>query len=397
MRSNGLPPLAGVRVIELGNHVAGPYAATLLSDFGADVIRIEAPAGHGRDLSGHEPEDPDRTLFQVGMGRNKKSVALDLRTPAGSALLLGLVEQSDVLIENFRAGTLEAWGLGPGLLLERNPDLVVLRVSGYGQEGPRSTTPGVDRIAQAFSGAMYVTGYPDAPPVRAGVAFADYGAGLLGAFGILLALRARDAAEPGSERGQVLDVSLFDSILPMLGEDPELFRRHGRLRERSGNRHRGTAPGDGYAAADGGWVMVSVPGDAVFGRLAELIGRPGWRTDPRFQDAVSRDQHGEELAAGLSAWISARPAAGAVSELTAAGVPAGPIHSVADLLDDPQILERGSFESVSDARLGQVLMAAPVPRLSRTPGRIRSSAPLPGEHTREVLAHLLGTEPEASG
>jgi formyl-CoA transferase len=387
----GTLPLDGIRVIELGNHVAGPYAAALLGDFGADVVKVEPStthAGSSHRLSDLEPEDPDRTLFHMTIARNKRSLALDVRSERGRELLLRLVEVSDVLVENFRPGTLERWGLGFEVLAARNPRLVVLRISGYGQDGPRGGEAGVDRIAQAFAGATHMTGFPEHPPVRSGLAIADYSAGLMGAFGVMMALRGRDRAEPGVPTAQVIDVSLFDALLPMLGEAPELHRRHGEVRGRTGNRHPGTAPGNSYQGADGGWLLISVPGDAIFARLARLIERPQWVDDPANRDAVSRDDAAAGLEAELGAWVAQRPAAEAVRLLAAAGVPASLVNTVADLVKEPQIVHRGSLVAVPDERLGEVLMAAPAPMLTRTPGAIRRAAPWPGQHSAEVLGQL---------
>jgi crotonobetainyl-CoA:carnitine CoA-transferase CaiB-like acyl-CoA transferase len=386
-------PLDGVRVLEFGNYLAAPYAGAILADFGADVIKVERPGFLDRNrLSGGraDPADPERSFSFMNLGRGKRSLTLDIRTDDGRDLFSKLAATADVLLENFRPGTLEKLGLGPELLLERNPRLVVLRLSGFGQTGPLSGLQGTDRTAQAFTGLMYVTGHPELPPVKAGLPIMDYIGGLTGALGVLLALRAAERAVPGERSGQVIDLALYDPVLPMLGDYPERIRRYGEAYERTGNHIRRTAPGDTYQAADGRWLLLSAPSDAIFARLAEAIGRPELAADARYATPDDRELARGELTAIVREWAAGRTRAEALTSLAAASVPAAPVNSVPDLMADPHVAARGGFVEVADERLGPVLVAAPQPALTRTPGRIERTAPRPGEHTDEILRELAG-------
>jgi formyl-CoA transferase len=388
----GERPLDGVRVLEFGNYLAAPYAGAILADFGADVIKVERPGFLDRNrLSGGRPDpaDPERSLSFVNLARGKRSLTLDVRTEAGRQLLLRLLPTAHVLLENFRPGTLEKLGLGPEVLLEANPGLVVLRLSGFGQRGPLSELQGTDRTAQAYTGLMYVTGHPELPPVKAGLPVTDYVAGLTGALGVLLALRVAERAARGQPSGQVIDLALYDPVLPMLGDFPERIRRYGESFERIGNRIRRTAPGDAYQAGDGRWLLLSASSDAIFGRLAEALGRPELAADPRYATPDDREEARDELAAIVAGWAAGRSREEALAELARASVPAAPVNSVADLLQDEHLAARQGFVEVADERLGPVLVAAPQPSLSRTPGRVDRTAPRPGEHTEEILRELL--------
>jgi formyl-CoA transferase len=384
-------PLDGCRVIELGNWISAPYAGRLLADFGAEVVKVDLPGviDNNRTLGGLDPADPERSPGFVALARNKRAITLDIRTPRGRDLFLELVLRSDVVISNFRPGTLERYGLGFDELKRRNPHVVLLVISGYGQTGPRRDEPGLDRIAQAYAGVTYVTGDPAAPPAKCGVGIADYGAGLLGAFGVVLVLlaRARDSAAKPS--AQVVDVSLYDALLPMLGDMADRFERHGEIRERTGNYFPGVTPGNSFRGADGHWLLVSAAGDSLFARLAKCIGRAAWLDDPRLKTMRGRDENRAELEAAVAEWVGARSASDAVRMLEAAGVPVSAVNSIADVVSDPQVVARHGFTRLPDPALGKVVMASPVPRLSRTPGSIRATAPKLGEHNQLIFTDLL--------
>jgi crotonobetainyl-CoA:carnitine CoA-transferase CaiB-like acyl-CoA transferase len=380
-------------VLEFGTFLAGPFATSILGDFGAEVIKVERPGfiDRSRQLGGGtDPADPERSRYFAAVSRNKKSITLDLRHPRGLELAGRLIERSDALVENFQPGTLESWGLGPEFLASRNPDLVVLRISGFGQQGPKSRLAGTDRTAQAFGGLMFVTGHPDRPPVRAGITLADHVTGIIGALGILLALRARDRDRGDGPAGQLIDLSLYDCLLPLLGDQAERYRRFGEVRQRTGNHVPRAGPGDSYLAADGRWVLMSAPSDAIFRKLAETLGRDDWLTDSRLTGMQGREEHLDELRAGIREWIAARSSAETLSVLSDAGIPVSPVNSIADILEDDQIRWRNGFTTVEDSRLGPLTMASPQPSLNRTPGQIKSPAPRLGENNHEVYCGLLG-------
>jgi succinyl-CoA--D-citramalate CoA-transferase len=383
-----MPVLDGVRVLELGDWVAGPFACAILADFGAEVIRVEVPGAiaNTRQLGGIEPEDPERSPYFAMLGRNKRSVTLDLKQERGRELLLDLVRRSDVVAESFRPGSLERWGLGWDRLEAANPRLVLLRISGYGQTGPWKERPGFDRVAQAFGGMTYVTGTPDGPPVRAGLAVADYGSGVVGALGVMLALFERER----SGRGQVIDHGLYETLIPMLGSGINDFTRHGRLRGRTGNRYPGMAPGDAFETADGAWVQISASGDVAYQRLMAAIGRPELAGDERYDTVPKRIEREQELVDVIGAWVRGRTAAEAESELERAGVACSRVMSVADLLQHPQVQARQDLVEVPDPAFGAVWGANVIPRLSRTPGTIRQTAPRVGADNDYVYGELLG-------
>lgn len=385
--------LAGLRVIEVGSFLAGPFAATLLGDFGAEVLKVEPPGAPDimRYMFGAvDPRDPQRSLSFMALGRNKKSVTINLKDPKGRAIFLELVKCTDVLVENFRPGQMEKLGLGPKDVHASNPDLVYLRVSGWGQAGPYSQRPGVDDAAVAFGGFAHLTGFADGPPMRSGVTVADHGAGLLGAFGVALALLARKA---GTVNGQVVDVALYDPLLMMLDEIPAAFERMGLRRARVGNGHENAAPSGMYKARDGRWVAVSAVSDQLFSRLAEVIGlSPVLRE--KFRESLARVRCRAELEAVLQAWTGAHDAADIVRMVAEAGVPVAIVNDVETMLSNEHMAERGDFALQHDDVLGDFRQVAPKPLMSETPGRLQRPAPRFGEHTDAVLADLLGYRPD---
>jgi crotonobetainyl-CoA:carnitine CoA-transferase CaiB-like acyl-CoA transferase len=384
--------LSGTRVIELADWVAGPFCASILSDFGAEVIRIDLPGQvvNTRRLHGMEPVDDERSPFFATFAHDKKSITLDVRTERGRSLFLQLVERSDVLITGFRPGAMAGWNLDAAVLEAANPGLITLNISGYGQTGPWREKPGLDRVAQAFSSATYITGHADGPPVKSGVGFVDYSTGLWGAIGILLALIERRA----SGLGQSIDQSLYESALPLLCEVPLKYHRYHEIAGRLGNRVKGVSPGDAFLTADERWVQISASGDTQFERLAVAIGQPGLLTDPRFTDMPLRDEHNAELIAVIAQWVAAHTAQEAEDLLERHGVAAGRIQNIEELMAHPQVVAREDFITINDDVFGELLLANVLPRLARTPGRIERPGPRLGEHTGEILGGLLDVPDE---
>jgi formyl-CoA transferase len=387
--TTGRAVLDGVRVVELADWVAGPFATSLLSDFGAEVIRIDLPgkAANTRTLYGLEDADAERSPFFAVFAHDKKSVTLDVRSDAGKEVFLELLRRSDVLVEGFRPGTMERWGMGWDTLHELNPGLVMLRISGYGQDGPWKDRPGLDRVAQAFAGASFLTGQADGPPVRCGLGFADYTTGIWGAFGVLLGLFERRCN--GGE-GQMIDQALYESILPMLCEVPLHWQRYGQILTRNGNRVHGISPGDAFETSDGAWVQISASGDVAWRRLTEAMERPDLLADPRFATSESRDEHNDVLLPVIADWVAALPADVLVERLDSAGVAASRMHRIDEVMSHPQVLARGDFIDLEDPVFGTLPAYAPMPRLSGTPGRIDRPGPRLGEHNDEVYRGLLG-------
>ena len=385
-------PLVGLRVLDLGTRIGAPFAATLLSDLGADVIKVELP-GQGDFMRTIGPFDRGQSLFWAVEGRGKRSVTLDLRKPAGQALLKRLVPLADVVVENFQPGTLESWGLGYEALAALNPGIILTRVSVYGQDGPYRDRPGLDRNGIAMGGLMYITGYPDRPPVRPGLIVSDYLTGVFNAFAILSAVYERDrrGRETGAApRGQWVDLSLYESILRIMEHTLASYDRLGIVREREGNRLRNSAPLDNWETSDGKYVCIIAAGDGLFPRLARAIGREDLLADPRFETMARRAEHGDEINGIVAAWVQARTAREVQDVLERHQVPFGVAYSVADIFADPHVAARGDIETVDDPVLGPVRMQGVYPRFSRTPGAIQRGAPRLGEHNEEVYCGLLG-------
>lgn len=382
MESQG--PLAGLRVLELAHYIAGPFVGTVLAELGADVIKVEEP-GRGDFL-----RRLGRPEWFAVEGRGKRSVALDLRRPEGRHLLLQLVQRADVLVENYRPGTLEGWGLGPERLWGVNPSLVVVRISGFGQTGPYRERPGYDGLAMAFSGALSLIGYPHLPtlpPPMPGVLLADYTAGLFAALGALAALRARDG-DP-QRRGQVVDMALYEAPLRFLAYLVTAYARTGEAPARGGGRSPVAVPGGCYFCRDGRFLIIRVLDETQWLAFCRAVGRDDWAQDESLALLEERQRRREEIEAATAAWAARLDSHEAERVLLQAGVVAGRVNTVAELLEDPHIQGRGNFVPVEDPVLGEVLVPSPVPRLSRTPGRV-GRAPLLGEHTAQVLQEVLG-------
>jgi succinyl-CoA:(S)-malate CoA-transferase subunit A/succinyl-CoA:(S)-malate CoA-transferase subunit B len=380
-------PLAGVRVLDLATFVAAPYCAAVLGEFGAEVIKVEKP-GEGDPLRrfGTPAADGGDTLMWLSEARNKKSITLDLRRPEGARVLKRLAAVADVVCENFRPGTLEAWGLGYDDLGAVNGGLIMLRISGYGQTGPYRERPGFARTAHAFGGLAYLSGMPDGPPVTPGsTTLADYMSGLYGALGVLLALRARDA----SGRGQVIDIGLYEPILRVLDELAPAYQRTGFVRQRMGPRTVNAAPHSHYPCADGGWVAIACTTDKMFARLAEVMGRPELADDDAFGRAAVRCERIDEIERIVTEWTVRLERDEVLARCLEGGAPCAPINSIADIFADPQVAARGNLARVRDPRAGEVVVPSVVPRLTATPGGIASLGPTLGAHNREVYGGLL--------
>ena len=382
-------PLSGVRVIELGTMVAGPVAATLLADFGAEVIKVEKPQG-GDLIREVGPRWEGEGLWWNVEGRNKKSITLDLRHPDGKDLLKQLVRHADVLIENFRPGTLSGWGIGYNQLSEENPALIMASVSGFGQTGPYAERPAYDRIGLAFSGYLNATGFSDRPPVRPGFAQADYQSAIVAAFGTMVALFHREA-RGGS--GQHLDVTLFESMFRFTDLMTTAADKLGTKRNRQGNVHFAAAPGDHFETCDGRFIVLTNSGnDNLFAKLCEVMGKPEVAQDERFRTARARGEHILAINGIVAEWIKSDSVENILRALEAAKLPHQLILTIDDILKDPHYAARGSIATLNHPRLGPLKMPAPVPRMLGTPAPALSPAPLLGEHNDEIFGGLLGID-----
>jgi formyl-CoA transferase len=389
----GEGPLSDVRVLELGSVVSGPFCGRLLADLGAEVIKVEAPDRPDPLRSWGRAAYRGRKLWWPVHARNKKLVTLDLRGQAGRELFLRLVACSDVVVENFRPGTLERWGLDYETLAEANPGLVLARVSGYGQTGPYRKRAGYASVAEAMGGLRYITGHPGEVPPRMGISLGDSLAGMFAAQGILAALHHRDHAGGGC--GQVVDVSLLESCLALLESTLPEYDRLGLVRGPAGSRLPGVAPSNVFCSADKRWIVIAANQDTVFRRLAGAIARPELADDPRYATHDARGDHQEELEGLIADWATQRTGDEILEVLGAAGVVCGPVYTAADIADDPQVAARDALVPHDDPEIGEFLGPGIVPRLSATPGRVRWSGRWePGTHKDEIYRGLLGLEPE---
>lgn len=380
-------PLEGIRVIELGSLIAGPYAGALFAQFGADVIKIEPPT-IGDPLRKWRKMDGDTSLWWYSQSRNKQSLTLNLKDPDAQEVLKRLVSDADVLIENFRPGTLEKWNLGWDALSKANPRLVMLRVSGYGQSGPQAGKPGFAAIAEAIGGLRYLIGYPDRAPVRTGVSIGDTLASLYGVVGSLMALRHAEA----TGEGQVVDVSLVESVLAVTESLIPEYGADGTIRERTGSSLPGIAPSNTYTTRDGRYLVLAANGDSIFNRLMQAIGRPDIADDPQFKHNDGRAKASDELDSILGAWSASVTLTEALGILEAAEVPVSGINSVAEVFEDEQIQARGSIERYALESGLNLCMPAAVPKLTKTPGGTRWLGPKLGEHNESIL-ESLGLDP----
>ena len=379
-------PLRGYRILDISTMIAAPFTAALLGDMGAEIIKVEVPES-GDTLRHVAPMRDGRSLYWSVLGRNKCSITLDLRVARGRSLFLELVKRSDGIVENFRPGTLERWDLGYEILKAANPDVVLIRISGYGQDGPYRDKAGFGTPAAAMGGLTYITGYPDRPPITVPIALADYLAGLFGAFGAVAALLERERNRQG---GQWVDVSLYESVFRLLEAVVPAYGKNGVVRERMGNRTGQSSPIGSYRTSDDRYMVLSVSTDRVWQRMIQAMGHPEWGTDPRFASNPARTLHADEVDAAVSGWFAEHTAAEVQQILDDAGVPVSPIYSIADIFADPHYQARSDVISPSDPVVGPVPMPAVLPRFSRTPGGVRFVGPELGEHNAEVYGGLLG-------
>ncbi|HEV7443076.1 MAG TPA: CaiB/BaiF CoA-transferase family protein [Steroidobacteraceae bacterium] len=386
MASTAKGPLSGLRVLELGTMVAGPVAATLLGDFGAEVIKIEQPEG-GDPIRQSGPMCQGESLWWNVEGRNKRSITLDLRKPPAQQILRDIARHADVLIENFRPGTMTRWGIGYEQLKAINPRLVMLSISGYGQTGPNAGRASYDRVALAFSGFLHMTGYPDRPPVRPGFAVADYQTAIFGALGVMLALYSRDAR---GGTGQHIDASLFETVFRFTEVMTTAYAKLGIRRERSGNVSYAASPGDHYPTNDGRYLALTIAATNVYQRLCVAIGRPELAQDPRFAEHPTRVANYEAINGIVADWIKSNAVADVCAALEANGVPHSLIYSAAEIMEDPHYAAREAIATIDHPRLGPLKMPAVFPRLSGTPAPPLKVAPMLGENTDAVLHELLG-------
>jgi len=381
-------PLDGVKVLEAATLFAAPLAAMFLGDFGAEVVKIEHPAKPD-PARGHGPNKDGVGLWFKTLARNKRLITLDLSHPDGREIFLRLAADADVVIENFRPGTIERWGLGWETLAAANPALVLARVSGFGQIGPAAARPGFGTLAEAMSGFAALNGDPEGPPLLPPLALADGVAGLATAFAVLAALRERDR----SGRGQVVDVSLLEPLLTLLGPQIAEFDLLGTLQPRTGNRSSHNAPRNVYATADRKWVAVSSSATSIAERVMRLVGRPELIAEPWFATGAGRAAHVDEIDAAVAAWIAERERDEVVAAFEAAEAAVAPVYDASDIVVDPQLAALGAIAAVADEDLGTVRMPNVVARLSETPGRIDRAGAAHGADTAEVMARA-GVSPE---
>ncbi|MDE2572718.1 MAG: CoA transferase [bacterium] len=382
-------PLEGIRVLDLASILAGPLAAMLLGDFGAEVIKVEHPRGdsirsHGESKQGHG-------LLWKMVGRNKRAITLDLSKAEGADLLLRLVERSDVLVENFRPGVMERWNLGYERLRERNPRLVMLRATGFGQFGPYAKRPGFGTLAEAMSGFAAITGEPDGPPTLPPFGLADGIAGLAGAMAVMFALYHRDARAGG---GQVVDLAIVEPMLTILGAQPTVFDQLGIVAKRSGNRSKNNAPRNTYKTLDGRWVAISTSANTIAERVMRLVGHPEVIDRPWFASGSGRAGHVDELDAMVGEWIAQRSTDEVIRAFDEAGAAVAPIYDIAQVMEDPQYRALSSIITLDDEDLGPLRMQNVMLRLLETPGRVRFAGRRLGQDNEAILGGELGLSPQ---
>ncbi|MEE2688221.1 MAG: CaiB/BaiF CoA-transferase family protein [Pseudomonadota bacterium] len=385
-------PLEGVRILDIATFVAAPFASTILSEFGAEVIKVENPKGGDpwRHYGTKTARDGD-TLAWMTESRNKTSVTLDLRTPEGVDILKRLVAVSDVMCENFRPGTLERWGLGWEVLHEVNPKLVLLRVSGYGQTGPYKQRPGFARIAQAFGGLTYLAGMPDGPPVTPGsTSLADYTSGLYGALGILIALKSCDR----TGEGQVIDMALYESIFRFLDELVPAYAKEGTIRQREGMGTKLACPHGHFQTGDEKWVSIACTSDRMFARLAKVMGQPELSNPDMYQTTAQRIAARERVDGLVTDFTRSYKQSEVLQKCTDGDVPCGAINSVADIFEDPQFEARDNLLRFNDPVAGEIVVPGVIPKLSKTPGRVKHVGPPLGDGIDAIYGDLLGLSTE---
>jgi crotonobetainyl-CoA:carnitine CoA-transferase CaiB-like acyl-CoA transferase len=378
--------LKGLKVLEMGQLIAGPFAGRLFAEFGAEVIKVESPMG-GDPLRNWRVVENGTSLWWYVQSRNKKSIALDLRQPQGQEIIRELAKEVDIIIENFRPGTMEKWGIGYEQLKEINPRLIMIRISGYGQDGPYRDKPGFGSIGEAMGGLRYITGYPDRPPTRVGISIGDSISSLYAVMGAMMAVYHRDVK--GTGQGQFVDVALYESIFSFMESMLPEFDRTGFIRERTGSTLPGITPSNTYLCKDGKYVVIGANGDGIFKRLMVAIGHPQYADDPRFQNNATRSEHAEFLDSIIEEWTKNLTLSEALHALDEAKVPSGSIYSIEDIVADPHYQARGMIREVEIEGIGKLKVPGIVPKLSETPGDIEWVGPRLGEHTEEILSKTL--------
>ncbi|GHH39030.1 CaiB/BaiF CoA transferase family protein [Lentzea cavernae] len=378
-------PLTGVKVVDASTILAGPLCCQLLGDYGAEVVKIEHPK-RGDGMRGHGPSKDGEPLWWKEISRNKRLVAADLSQADGAELLLRLVETADVLVENFRPGTLERWGIGPEDLWRRNPALIVVRVTGFGQTGPYSSRPGFGTLAEAMSGFAHLTGEASGPPTLPAFGLADSLCGVAAVGATMMALWERDTKSPGV--GQVVDMNLLMPLMTAVGPGPTAYDQLGVVEQRRGNRSLNNAPRNTYRTSDGSWVAVSTSAQSIAERVMRLVGHPEVIDEPWFATGGQRALHADLLDGHVSAWIAERTRAEVIEQFTAAGAAVAPVYDAADLVADDHVRATGMLRKVNDDKLGDVLMHDVMWGMSRTPGRIRRTGGDLGADTGPVLKEL---------
>lgn len=378
-----MEPLAKLKVVEMGQLIAGPFAAKTLADFGADVIKIEPPKVGDALRKWRLLKDGTSIWWQV-QSRNKRSLSLDLREAEAQDIVRTLLKEADVLIENFRPGTLEGWGLDPEKLLELNPKLIVLRISGYGQTGPYKDKPGFGVVAEAMGGLRHLTAEPGRVPVRVGISIGDTLASLHGVIGILLALQERH----NSGKGQIIDIALYEAVFNCMESLLPEYSAFGEVRQAAGSALPGIAPTNAYQCADGGYVLVAGNGDSIFKRLMTVIGRDDLGNDPQLENNDGRVKRVAELDQAIGEWTKTVSTTKALEMLDSVAVPAGRIYTVADIASDPHYKARGNIQTIQMQDGTKVDVPGVIPKLSRTPGSIKTLAPDIGQNTDEILKSI---------
>ncbi|MEO6391708.1 MAG: CaiB/BaiF CoA-transferase family protein [Pyrinomonadaceae bacterium] len=383
------PPLRGLKVLEMGQLIAGPFAAAILASFGAEVIKIELP-GTGDSLRSWRKVYKGTSLWWHSIARNKKSITLDLTQPDGQAIARRLAAKVDIVLENFKPGTMEKWGLGYDDLTAVNPGLIMVRVSGWGQTGPYANRPGFANVAEGVGGIRYTSGYPDRPPVRTGTSLGDSLAAIHAALGALIAVYHRDGkGSGGTGQGQMVDVAIYESVFNMMESLLPEYDKLGYVRERRGAQLEGIVPTSSYLCRDGKYLTIGGNGESIFRRLMTAIGRPEMAADPRFEGNPGRVAHETEINQALDEWTAQHDFDEAYATLLDVSVPCGPIYSIADIAADPHYQAREMFETADLGDGDSVKVPAIVPKLSKTPGRTEWHGPALGAHNAEIFGDLL--------
>ncbi|MET1031749.1 MAG: CoA transferase [Domibacillus tundrae] len=378
--------LEGLKVLEMGQLIAGPSAARLFAEFGAEVIKVENPK-NGDPIRNWRIVENGTSLWWYVQARNKKSITLDLRQPEGQEMVHRLAEEVDIIIENFRPGTLEKWGIGYEQLKKINPRLIMVRISGYGQDGPYRDKPGFGSIGEAMGGLRYLTGYPDRPPTRVGISIGDSISSLYAVIGALMAVYNRDIAKSGE--GQCVDVALYESVFSFMESMLPEYGHAGVIRERTGSTLPGITPSNTYMCKDGKFVVIGANGDGIFKRLMVTIGLPEFADDPRFESNKTRTDHAELLDKKIENWTKSLDLPEVLEKLDKAGVPAGSIYSIEDIVNDAHYQARGMIKEIEVEGIGKLMVPGVVPKLSETPGEIEWAGPELGQHDEEIFLQKL--------